>query len=147
MPDIQRHASATWEGDLRSGVGKASTESGALQDVSITFATRFEDAPGSNPEELIAAAHAACFSMQLSGLLTGQGHPPTAIRTRATLTMRKDQSGARITGIHLEAEASVPGIDEAAFQLAAEKAKEICPVSALLTPGLESVTLDARLLA
>lgn len=147
MPDILRHAEASWEGDLRSGIGKASTGSGALKEADVTFSSRFEDAAGSNPEELLAAAHASCFSMQLSGLLTAQGTPPGEIRTKATLTLRKDESGARITRMHLVTEGRVAGIEEAAFKAAAEKAKEICPVSALLTPGLEAVTLDARLVA
>lgn len=147
MPDILRHATASWAGDLRSGIGKASTESGALQDATITFPSRFEDGTGSNPEELIAAAHAACFSMALSAGLSQQGTPPEEIKTKATLTLRKDESGFKITGIHLETEGKVPGIDEAAFKEAAEGAKENCPVSVLLKPGLESLTLAARLIA
>jgi osmotically inducible protein OsmC len=145
MPDIERRASASWAGDLRSGSGKASTESGVLRDAPITFSSRFEQAAGSNPEELIAAAHAACFSMALSNILSGQGAKPDAIRTTATVTMRRTDSGFTITNIHLATEGDVPGIDEGAFKAAAEQAKEACPVSRLLKPGLESITLDARL--
>ena len=147
MPDIQRHASATWNGDLQSGTGKASTESGALRDATITYPSRFEEGTGSNPEELIAAAHAACFSMALSGGLSRQGHPPQEIRTRATLTLRRGASGFEIAAIHLDTEGRVAGIDQAAFREAAEAAKENCPVSRLLKPGLGELTLDARLVS
>jgi osmotically inducible protein OsmC len=145
MPDLLRYATGSWAGDLMSGTGKASTPSGALQDATITFPSRFEDAAGSNPEELIAAAHAACFSMALSAGLGREGHTPKEIRTKATLTLRKDESGFKITKIHLETEGQVPGIDQATFKQAAEGAKENCPVSVLLKPGLEELTLDARL--
>lgn len=143
MADLLRHATASWAGDLRSGTGRASTESGALTDATITFPSRFESASGSNPEELIAAAHASCFSMALSAGLSAQGHAPKQIRTKATLTLHKGESGFKITRIHLETEGDVPGIDAAAFQAAAEKAKETCPVSVLLKPGLEELTLTA----
>ena len=146
MPDIQRHASASWSGDLQSGTGHASTESGALRDATITFPSRFETGTGSNPEELLAAAHASCFNMALSGGLSRQGHPPQEIRTKATLTLAKGESGFKITEIHLDTEGRVEGIDEAAFKAAAEQAKETCPVSVLLKPGLEAVTLHARLI-
>src|SRR5512145_674985 len=145
MADIQRQATATWTGDVRNGKGTASTTSSALRDVPITFPSRFETGTGSNPEELIAAAHAACFSMQLSANLSTLGHPPQEIRTSATLTLRKDESGIKITKIHLETAGKVTGIDAETFNTAAQKAKESCPVSALLKPGLEELTLDARL--
>ena len=146
MPDILRHASGTWSGDLQSGAGTASTESGALQNAKISFASRFnEPMTGSNPEELIAAAHAACFSMALSATLGRQGHTPRQISTKATLTLDKGESGFKVTKIHLETEGSVPGIDETTFKQAAEAAKETCPISTLLKPGLEALTLDARL--
>lgn len=144
MADIQRHATGTWSGDLKNGKGTASTESGALSNAPITFPSRFEHGEGSNPEELIAAAHAACFSMALSLGLSQQGHPPEAIETRATITLRSD-GGFKITGVHLETEGRVPGIDAETFRAAAEQAKENCPVSVLLKPGLEQLTLDARL--
>lgn len=145
MAEIVRTATATWAGDLRSGTGRASTSSGALQEAPITFPSRFEQAPGSNPEELIAAAHAACFSMALSAELTRRGSPPQEIRTKATLTLETGEAGPRITRVHLETEGRVPGVDEGTFREAAEQAKENCPVSKLLKPGLQSLTLDARL--
>lgn len=145
MPDIPRHASATWSGDLASGSGTASTESGALQDAKVTFASRFENSGGSNPEELLAAAHASCFSMALANNLSKDGHVPQEIRTRATLTLNKGPNGFKITKIHLDTEGSVPGIDEAAFAEAAEQTKKTCPVSVLLLPGLEEATVSAKL--
>lgn len=145
MANIIRTATASWKGDLKSGVGRTSTPSGALQDTRITFSTRFENEPGANPEELIAAADASCFSMALSADLGRAGFTPTAINTTATLTMSMD-GGARIIGIHLETEATVPGIDEAKFQEVAAKTKDGCPVSTLLKPGLQSLTLSAKLL-
>jgi lipoyl-dependent peroxiredoxin len=147
MPNISRSATAIWTGDLKSGSGSASTESGYLKDVKITWSSRFESNPGSNPEELIAAAHAACFAMSISSNLTRQNTPPKEIHAKATLTMRRDDSGTKLTKMHLAVEASVPGIDEAAFKTIAEKAKETCPISMLLKPGLEEITLDAKLIA
>jgi len=147
MPEIKRTASATWKGDLRGGVGAASTASGALKDAKITFSSRFESEPASNPEELVAAAHASCFSMKLSGVLGGQGHAPTKIRTQATLTMEKLEAGWTITKVHLDTEGKVDGIDQAAFAAAAEDAKENCPISVLLKPGLKELTVNAKLSA
>lgn len=147
MPDIIRHASATWKGDIRGGTGTASTQSGALKDTTVTFASRFGDEPASNPEELLAAAHASCFSMKLSGVLGAGGHTPTEIRTKATLTMSQVEGGFKITKVHLDVEATVEGIDAEGFAAAASEAKENCPVSVLLKPGLEELTLDAKLTA
>ncbi len=144
MADIVRTATATWKGDLRSGVGTTSTTSGALKDTKITFSTRFESAPGANPEELIAAAEAACFSMALSANLGREGVTPIAINTKATLTMATE-GGFKIVGIHLDTEADVPGIAAAKFQEVAEKTKDGCPVSTLLKPGLQTLTLSAKL--
>ncbi|MER3455422.1 MAG: OsmC family peroxiredoxin [candidate division GAL15 bacterium] len=146
MPEITRTASATWTGDLRTGTGWVSTPSGVLRETLVTFPSRFESAPGSNPEELIAAAHATCFSMALAGRLSREGNPPERIETRATLTLQMGEAGARITRIHLQTQARVPGIDEAKFLELAEAAKDGCPVSQLLKPGLEALTLEARLL-
>lgn len=146
MAEIEKYASGSWQGDLKSGVGNASTESGRVQNIPMTFASRFQDGKGSNPEELIAAAHASCFSMALSKGLSDAGHPPDAINTRATVTLRTGGDGARITKIHLQTEGYVAGMDEAAFKEAAQEAKETCPVSLLLLPGLEEMTLEARLL-
>ena len=145
MPDIERRASATWTGDIQKGSATVSVPSGALTGVSISVGTRFGNDRGSNPEELVAAAHASCFSMQLSALLSQQGHPPQEIRTQATLSMRSVDGGYRIYKIHLETEGKVAGIDEAAFRAAAEKAKDICPISVLIKPGLEQLTLNAKL--
>jgi osmotically inducible protein OsmC len=146
MPDILRHASATWAGDLQSGTGTASSESGALRDAKVSFASRFnEPVTGSNPEELIAAAHASCFSMALAGNLSRRGHVPQEIRTQATLTLHKGESGSKITKIHLDTEGVVAGLDQAAFAEAAEKTKQTCPVSVLLLPGLEEATVSAKL--
>jgi lipoyl-dependent peroxiredoxin len=145
MPDILRRASATWAGDLRSGAGTASTESGALRDAKVSFTSRFESGDGSNPEELIAAAHAACFSMALANNLSKQGHVPQQIRTQATLTLHNGESGFKITKIHLDTEGAVAGLDQAAFSEAAETTKQTCPVSVLLLPGLEEATVSAKL--
>ncbi len=147
MPEIRRSAITTWTGDLKSGTGVTSTQSGYLHDLKITWSSRFESKPGSNPEELIAAAHASCFAMSISSNLTRQNTPPELIQAKATLTMRRNESGTKLTKMHLEVEARVPGIDAAAFKAIAEKAKETCPVSTLLKPGLEEITLDAKLLA
>jgi len=145
MPDITRTGSAHWSGDLKSGRGAASTPSGALKEAPYTFASRFESAPASNPEELIAAAHASCFSMALSNILAGEGHTPAEVRTTATLTMRLGAGGASIVASHLECEGRVPGISAEAFEAAAAKAKDTCPVSRLLKPGLEELSFTARL--
>lgn len=147
MPEFKRSATGTWRGDLRGGTGTASTASGAVQNVSITFPSRFENEAGSNPEELVAAAQASCFSMQLSGLLTRAGTPPEEIRTTATVTLDMGRDAPTITKIHLDTEAKVPGVDEATFKQKAEEAKEICPISRLLKPGLEEITVDAKLVS
>ena len=145
MPEIVRTGSAHWSGDLKSGRGAASTPSGALKEAPYTFASRFENAPASNPEELIAAAHASCFSMALSNILASAGHTPAEVRTTVTLRMRLEPSGASIVSSHLECEGRVPGISAEAFDAAAAKAKDTCPVSRLLKPGLETLTYTARL--
>ena len=145
MADIKREGRAVWKGGLKDGQGTTSTQSGFLKDLPYTVPSRFENAKGSNPEELIAAAHASCFSMMLAKILGDQGKTATQISTNATLTMRVDASGVKITSIHLVTEAQVPGIDAAGFKKAAEEAKEKCPVSTLLKPGLDSLTLDASL--
>jgi len=145
MPDILRRAHGTWAGDLASGSGTASTESGALRDVKMTAGARFESASGSNPEELIAAAHASCFSMALANNLSKQGHVPQEIRTQATLTLHRGEGGYKITKIHLDTEGVVPGIDQVEVSAAAEKTKQTCPISVLLLPGLEEATVSARL--
>ena len=147
MTEITRKGSAVWMGDLKTGTGHTSTESGALRDAEYSCSARFEDAAGSNPEELIAAAHASCFSMALSKVLAEGGLVPREIRTTATLTMIDQEDAFKITKIHLATEGSISGGDDDAFQAAAEKAKANCPVSKLLGPGLEAITLEAKLVA
>src|SRR5215213_9871268 len=145
MAEFQRNATSTWRGDLKGGAGVVSTESGALSDAEVTFVSRFENAGGSNPEELIAAAEAACFSMALSGNLSSDGHVPEYVTTKATVTLRTGGSGGpAVTVIHLQTEGKVPGIDAATFKAAAEKTKKTCPISRLLVPGVEEITLDAK---
>lgn len=143
---LLRSAEAVWKGTLKDGQGMASTETGALSNVPYSFQTRFEsDKKGTNPEELIAAASAACFSMALSKMLADDGQTPEEIRTKAELTLEKTDSGFKLSKIHLETVGKVPGIDLAAFRETAEKAKNGCPVSQLLKPGLDELTLTARL--
>ena len=146
MAEILRSALTTWTGDVKNGSGVTSGETGYLHDVKITWSARFENHPGTNPEELIAAAEASCYSMALASNLTGQNTPPEVINTKATLTMRRDESGTKLTRLHLDVEARVPGIDAAAFNAIAEKVKDACPVSVLLKPGLEELTVSAKLL-
>lgn len=136
-------SSAVWEGGLRSGRGKFSAGSGAFAG-DYSFATRFEGAKGTNPEELIAAAHAACLSMALSAGLEAAKTPPTRISTKASCTVDKVGDGFRITKIKLEVRGEVPGLDQAGFAAAAEKAKEGCPVSQALMGNVQ-MELDARL--
>jgi len=136
-------ATAVWEGRLRDGRGQFSAKSGAFQG-SYTFATRFESAKGTNPEELIAAAHASCLSMALSLVLEKGGTPPTRLTTTAAATVDKVGDGFRITTIRLDVRGEVPGLDQAAFAKAAEAAKDGCPVSQALK-GNVTLELDARL--
>lgn len=139
---MKRAATAKWTGDLKGGNGEMSGESGAFSGLSYSFKTRFEDAPGTNPEELIAAAHAGCFSMALSNELAKAGMSPESVETRATVTLGKDDKGPAVTDIHLEVEAHVPGADQAAFDEAANNAKTGCPISKLLNAN---ITMDATL--
>ncbi len=136
-------ATATWNGKLKDGNGHYAAGSGAFKG-DYTFATRFEGKSGTNPEELIAAAHAACFSMALSAGLEKAGTPATKIATRASCTLETVGGGPKITKMRLETRGTVPGIDQAAFQKAAEAAKDGCPVSGALR-GNVAFELDARL--
>src|SRR5882757_6730116 len=145
MADIQRQATVHWSGDLMKGSGKISTASGVLHDVPYSVPSRFETAKGTNPEELIAAAHASCFSMMLAKILGDLKKTPKDIETMATLTLAQRAGGWKITKIHLETQANGEGIDESSLKNAADQAKEQCPISVLLKPGLESITLDVRL--
>jgi osmotically inducible protein OsmC len=140
MAAIQRTASAVWRGELKTGNGAISATSGVLRDTPFSYATRFENARGTNPEELIAAAHAACFSMAFANYLSTQGHRPLQISTRATISLENGVIGK----MHLETEGQVPGMTEAAFKEYASEAEKKCPVSNLLRPGL-SISLDASL--
>lgn len=146
MASRRHRARASWRGDLKSGVGTMSGRSGAFQDVEFSFETRFGEKQGTNPEELIGAAHAACFSMQLSALLAKGGTPPNRVETEATVELKQIEGGFKISAIHLQTEAEVPGVDEESFQRAVGEAKEICPVSVLVSPGLDELTVEARLL-
>lgn len=139
---MERKASAVWQGSLKDGKGEFSATSGVFSHVPYSFKTRFEGAPGTNPEELIAAAHAACFSMALSAQLGGANLTPESINTTANLKMEKLDSGWAITEIHLDVKAKVPNADEAAFQKAAADAKAGCPVSKVLKA---QITMSAKL--
>ncbi len=139
---MQRKASAVWNGGLKDGKGAVSSASGVLKDTPYSFTTRFENAPGTNPEELIAAAHAACFSMALSVQLGTKGLTPDSIETAATLTMEKLEAGWTITAVHLDVTGRVPNADAAAFSTAAEEAKKGCPVSKVLNA---TITMSAKL--
>jgi osmotically inducible protein OsmC len=141
---IKRKGSAVWSGGLKDGKGTVSTQSGVLNGQQYGFNTRFEDGPGTNPEELIAAAHAGCFTMALSAQLGEAGMTAQKLETTATVSLDKVDGGFAIPAIHLELVATIPGADEAAFQEAARKAKEGCPVSKLLNAN---ITLDAKLQA
>ena len=125
-------ASAVWKGDLRGGKGTISAASGVLSDAAYTFATRFEGSTGTNPEELVAAAHAGCFSMALSHGLAQAGHIPDHVSTAATVSLEQVEGGFAVTKIHLEVSAKVPGIDAAGFDKAASDAKAGCPISKLM---------------
>ena len=140
MAVIERTASGVWRGDLKSGSGTIDAASGVLRDTPFSFATRFENAKGTNPEELIAAAHAACFSMAFANYLATQGHAPGQISTRATISL---ENGV-ISKMRLVTEGQVPGLDAAAFKRLAVEAEKKCPVSNLLRNGL-AITLEASL--
>jgi lipoyl-dependent peroxiredoxin len=139
---MQRSGSAHWEGGLKDGKGAVSTASGVLSNTQYSFSTRFENGVGTNPEELIAAAHAGCFSMALSAQLEGAGMKAQSIDTKATVTMEKTDAGFTITAVHLDLTAKIPGADKAKFDEAAQSAKAGCPVSRVLNA---KITLDAKL--
>ncbi|MCP8462533.1 OsmC family protein [Pseudomonas sp. ZM23] len=139
---MKKSASAHWQGGLKDGKGRLSTESGALKDQPYGFNTRFEGAPGTNPEELLGAAHAGCFSMALSMMLGEAGFTAERIDTHADVSLEKLADGFAITAVHLTLRAAVPGADAATFQAIADKAKAGCPVSRVLNAR---ITLDATL--
>lgn len=139
---MKRKSSAVWKGDLKGGKGAISTESGVLKDTQYSFGTRFENGVGTNPEELIAAAHAGCFSMALSAQLGEAGITPERINTTATVTLDKTEGGFTITAVHLDVTAKIPGANKQAFDTAAGNAKAGCPVSRVLNA---TITMDAKL--
>src|SRR5277367_210031 len=139
---MERKASAVWKGGLKDGKGSISAPGGVLKDTQYSFTSRFENGPGTNPEELIAAAHAACFSMALSAQLGGANLTPESINTSATLTMEKLDSGWTITAVNLDVVAKVPGASAEAFDKAAQDAKAGCPVSKVLNA---KITMNAKL--
>lgn len=139
---MQRAATAVWNGSLKEGKGAISTQSGVLNDTPYSFATRFANGKGTNPEELIAAAHASCFTMALSAQLGTMNFTPQSLRTSAKLTLEKLDAGWTISKIHLDVSARVPGISTSAFESAAASAKANCPVSRLLKA---EITMDAHL--
>jgi osmotically inducible protein OsmC len=139
---MKRKASAQWQGDLKTGKGAVSTDSGVLENAAYSFTTRFENGKGTNPEELIAAAHAGCFTMALSAELGKASLVPQSLRTTATVTLDKLDSGWTVTESHLEVVGNVPGASADAFRKAAETAETGCPISKLLKAN---ITMDARL--
>ncbi|MWD26199.1 OsmC family peroxiredoxin [Aquicoccus sp. SCR17] len=139
---MDKKGSAHWSGDLKSGTGKISTESGALKDQPYGFNTRFEGKRGSNPEELVGAAHAACFSMAMSLQLGEAGFAADDISTEATVTLEEVEDGFAVTKIHLDVTAQISGIDRSKFQEIAEATKTGCPISKLLNAD---ITMDAKL--
>jgi osmotically inducible protein OsmC len=139
---IKRTGSAVWNGGLKDGKGAVSTQSGTLKDTQYSFGTRFENGVGTNPEELIAAAHAGCFAMALSGQLGAAGMTAQSLKVTATVSLDKQDAGFAITAVHLDLVANIPGADQAAFETAAQAAKQNCPVSKLLNA---KITMDARL--
>jgi len=139
---MQRKGSAVWKGGLKDGKGTVSSESGALKDLQYSFSTRFESGVGTNPEELLAAAHAGCFSMALSGQLGAANLTAESIRTTAAVTLEKSEGGFAITKVHLDVTAKVPGADQAAFEKATANAKAGCPVSKLFKA---EITMSAKL--
>ena len=139
---MKRKASAVWNGGLRGGNGTMSSASGVLDNIQYSFTTRFENGIGTNPEELIAAAHAGCFSMALSAELERAELTPESVSTNSTLTFEKKDAGFTITNIHLDVVAKIPGIDEENFAKIAEGAKRGCPVSRVLNA---EITMDAKL--
>ncbi|MCI0755111.1 OsmC family protein [Teichococcus vastitatis] len=139
---MKAQGSAVWQGGIKDGKGTMSTQSGALKDAPYGFSSRFEGKPGTNPEELIGAAHAGCFTMALSLILGEAGLTASQMNTSADVTLEKQAEGFAITAVHLTLRASIPGADDARFQELAAKAKAGCPVSKLLKA---EITLDAQL--
>lgn len=144
MADIARKASAHWQGDLKSGKGTVSTESGVLKDAPYSFHTRFENGTGSNPEELLASAHASCFTMQLSALVANHGHTVEDLKTEATCEMVKDGPGFKVSAMRLVVRGKVTNCDQADFEQHVKDAAEMCPISRVLQGNIE-ITHEAIL--
>lgn len=140
---MKRTGSAVWTGGLKDGRGAVSTETGVLKEAQYSFGSRFESGVGTNPEELVAAAHAGCFAMALSGQLGAAGMTAERIKSQASVTLEKKDAGFTITGIHLTVTARIPGANAQAFQTAAENAKTGCPISRALASV--PITMDAKL--
>ncbi len=141
---MDRRATAVWQGGLRHGKGTLTTESKVLADTPYSFSTRFEDTPGTNPEELLGAAHAGCFTMTLAARLGESGVTPERIETKATVTLEKLETGFTITRVNLDVTVKAPGADRAKFDAAAANAKDNCPLSKVLRAD---ISMDARLIA
>ena len=139
---IDKYATAIWQGGLKDGQGSISTESGTLDNAHYSFTKRFEDAEGTNPEELVGAAHAGCFAMALSMILGEAGYTPNKLETKATITLEKQGDGFAVTKSHLNLSADIPKISQADFEECTTKAKENCPLSKLLNAD---ISLDAKL--
>lgn len=139
---MKRKAQAEWQKNLKEGKGTITTDSKVLEKAQYSFSTRFEEGKGTNPEELIAAAHAGCFSMALSHKLSEAGHTPDSVKTTATVTLEKLEAGFEVTSINLEVDAHVPGVTEAKFNELAEAAKTGCPISKLMNT---TITMTAKL--
>lgn len=141
---MKRKGSAVWQGGIKDGKGELTTDSGVLTKTQYSFSSRFEEGIGTNPEELIAAAHAGCFSMALSGQLGREGLNPERITTTATVTLDKVEGGFAITAVHLDVSAKIPGADKQTFESAAATAKANCPVSRVLNADISmGATLEA----
>lgn len=139
---MKRKASAVWNGGLQDGKGSLTTDSGVLSKTQYSFSTRFAEGKGTNPEELIGAAHAGCFAMAFSGQLNEAGLTAEEIRATATVIMEKTDAGPTVTKVHLDVQAKVPGADQTAFETAANNAKAGCPISRLLNA---EITMEAEL--
>lgn len=140
---MQRHASAVWRGSIQKGQGQISTESGALKQLPYSFSTRFGEQPGTNPEELIAAAHASCFAMATSAALSSKGLEPLSLDVQATVSIQKEGDSWKVTSSHLELKAQVNDVTQGKFMEIAEDAKTNCPISKLLNT---EISLDAKLI-
>jgi len=145
MAEFVRRGAAIWHGDLRGGNGTIRTESGAVSEEPYRYPMRFENEPGTNPEELIAAAHAACYNMAFANVLAKKGHPPQRLETEAACTLTVGEQGPRITAMKLTVRGQVPGMDQETFRQMAREGDRNCPVSNLLRSGLE-ISIEAELI-